>query len=347
MKSNQVLALVVSVLIVAACSDTADTSGNGGASVPTAVSTSPTASPAPSSVSVASPDPTSPAFDPRDSEWVIQPDATIVVIGPDGVGSFPLATEFDDDQNNPDWSPDGSQLTFTVRDDLWVVGVDGTDAREILECESPCVYVDDPAWSPDGTSIVACTLTETESGASGSLVAVDVETGVESTVMTFAPEDFCAGPRWSPDGTEIVLEIVHRSGTALADDAVGVSLTILDVSVDPPTTRAVTDPALFAATADWSPTDDLIVYSALPTADATTPDLFTMGPDGSDPVRLTTLADEGGSAVQPAFDLDGESVVFVDEVQGSLLRVSIDTGAVTPAFSNVVFGDHPRRRPSG
>ena len=120
---------------------------------------------------------------------------------------------------------------------------------------------------------------------------------------------------------------------------------MVDLESSPPAELVLTDPALFAATADWDPTGELIVYSALPAADATSNDLFTIRPDGSDQQRLTTLADAGGSAVQPSFDQSGSSVVFVDESVRQLKSVDLANGAITTAFPTDVFGDHPRARP--
>ncbi len=289
------------------------------------------------------------SFDPLDAEWVIQQDGAIVVVGADGIGSFsPTAEVSGFDENNPDWSPDGSQLSFIVvdgSDDLWVVGVDGVGARKLYDCESPCRLLDDPAWSPDGSSIAACKLTNSDDGYLGSLVGIDVETGDEVTLATLAPEDVCSGARWSPDGTEISLELVHRTGTSLIDEVVGVTLTIVNLSADPLAIRPLTDPALFASWGNWNPAGDLIVYSALPTPDAAAAELFTVQPDGSDIRQLTNVASEGGSAIEPIFDLDGSSVVFVDEVAGSLRRVDLATGAVTPAFTADISGAHPRPRP--
>jgi Tol biopolymer transport system component len=109
--------------------------------------------------------------------------------------------------------------------------------------------------------------------------------------------------------------------------------------------RSLTDPALFAATADWSRDGELIVYSALPKAGGEAPDLFTIAPDGSDIRRRTTLADGGGSAQEPTFDLDGSSVVFVADGAAPLSRVDLDSGVVSTAFAADTAGNHPRPRP--
>ncbi len=286
--------------------------------------------------------------------WVLQGfdgrRTVIDVVAEDGTGRHTLTENLPGSfQTNPDWSPDGSQLTFVVtgadgRDDLWVVDADGTDARMVFDCEDSCDMLDDPAWSPDGEVIAACKFTATTEGHFGTLVAVDVESGTESVLFTPEGTEFCAGPRWSPDGTQIVLELVHRLGVELEFDYSGVTLTIVDLETDPPTLTPLTDPALFAATADWSRSTDLIVYSGRLDADTEENDLFTVSPEGGEPTRLTRLAEAGGSAFEPSFDSDGRTVVFVHG-DGSLWRVDPATGEVGPAFTDRVSGNHPRSRP--
>ena len=337
--------LVVSLVLISVCSGSDDSATSG---VPTSGSTSPAPTAAPVVESSTGPVDSVASFDPADATWVLQQDATIVVVGADGVGSFsPTAENSGFDETNPDWSPDGEQVSYLVNDgraDLWVVGVAGDGARKLYDCESPCDYLDDPAWSPDGGSIAACKMSDSGDDHLGSLVGVDVETGAETTLATFAPEDLCGSPRWSPDGSEISFELGHRPGTSLFDEPIEVTLSIVDLS-GITAIRPLTDPALFASWGDWSPVGDLIVYSALPAPDAETPELFTVRPDGSEVRQLTNLAAEGSSAIEPSFDLDGASVVFVDESSGALRRVDLATGAVTDAFTKDTFGNHPSPRP--
>ena len=237
-----------------------------------------------------------------------------------------------------------SYLVADGRADLWVVGADGVGARKVNDCENPCDFLDDPAWSPDGGSIAACKMTDSGNGHIGSLIGVDVETGVETTLATFAPEDFCGGPRWSPDGSEISFELGHRAGTSLLDEPIEVTLSIVNLAAGPTAIRPLTDPTLFASWGDWNPAGEVVVYSALPTSDGAEPDLFTIRPDGSDVRRLTNLAGQGGSATEPTFDIEGTGVVFVDGDSGALRRVDLATGAITNPFTADVVGSHPRPR---
>lgn len=179
----------------------------------------------------------------------------------------------------------------------------------------------------------------------GSLVSIDAVTGDKSTLATLEPKDFCSGARWSPDGRMLVMEVVHRDGTTLESNVIGVTLSTVDTSVTPPTLVALTDPALFAATADWNDAGDLIVYSALASSDAAGPELFTIKPDGSGLTQLTSVVSGGGTAEEPSFNQDGTAVVFVDRSAPGLVSVNLATGTVTPAFAKSTVARHPRVRP--
>ena len=102
-------------------------------------------------------------------------------------------------QRAPRWSPDGSQLLFTVHGGvdggLHVVPALGGIPRLIVRAALPpagatssSVGVADAAWSPDGRSIVM--------SRNGVLVVHDLETGRERELA--APG--AMSPAWSPDG---------------------------------------------------------------------------------------------------------------------------------------------------
>ncbi len=280
----------------------------------------------------------------------------VFLIRPDGTGAHsPTLDISGGDQTNPDWSPDGKRLVFGVTDrgidDLWVVDADGTGAHRLLDCEAPCVWIDDPSWAPDGSTIVFDRMTE-ESGAGRSTLEVLHPNSDEvEVVLTAGPNDFFAGPRWSPDGDSIVVEVVHRSGPAIDDDVTGVTLSIVGLGTTPPSLSSLTAPELFAATADWSPDGNLIVFSAIAEPDDEAPDLFTIHPDGSGSTQVTYLAADGGGAVQPSFTPDGRHIIFIAQ-QGPggayvMATVRSDGGGLGPATSSGYrSGAHPRMRPN-
>lgn len=182
---------------------------------------------------------------------------------------------------------------------LWIGDAAGSDARRMVDCVAPCLYLDDPDWSPDAR--------------------------------------------------RVVFEHVHQTGRSQDAEIDAVTLSIVLMSGADQRVRGSTDPALFAATADWSPDGKLIVYSALPTARAEAPDLFTLRARGGTPTRLTRPARTGGFAAEPGFDPDGSRVAFSGREtpdDGLLLSVPTTGGRVREAIPGVqVLGRHPRVRP--
>ena len=106
---------------------------------------------------------------------------------------------------DPDWSPDGREIVFSKHDasgakhyvDIWIIGADGSNAREILRQERVDGREDvfpmyrETAWSPDG-----------------SLIAVSSY----ATLYFVRPDGVLASrigrwgrfPDWTPDGRHIV-----------------------------------------------------------------------------------------------------------------------------------------------
>jgi len=267
--------------------------------------------------------------------------------------TYPLADLPGGDQTNPDWSPDGSQIVFVVndgiRDDLWIAGADGTNARVLLDCVGACRYLDDPSWSPDGASVVFSRTVSRGRTGWGSLEEVEVATGKVSVILAPRVRAFIAGARWSPDGSDIVFEDVRKAGTGLDAEIDGVSLRIADRDTRT-AGRALTDPGVFAATADWSPDGTAIVYSALAQADADAPDLFVIPAAGGAPQQVTTLVDGGGYAVEPTWRADSSRIVFSGKLPGSfqdgvLLTVSMDGSGAKGLGASTIIGRHPRIEP--
>lgn len=316
-----------------------------------------------SACSVADPLPPVALGTPAPSGWILfQQDAgtrqEVALIRADGSGRTALVHDLGEGhQTNPDWSPDGKHVVFAMndgeRDDLWVADVDGEHARLLLDCRGRCRWLDDPAWSPDGKRIVySRTIERADGWGIGTLETVAVATGQVRVELGPWKRSFTAGARFSPDGRQVVFEKVHKTGRGPESDidAVTLSAAHLDKKTHP--VRALTDPRLFAATADWSPDGKRIVYSALAERDAEAPDLFWIRPSGGAPTRLTDVVVAGGFAAEPAWLPDGSGVLFsglLEEGSGSpeLLSVRLDGTGVGPAFGDqTVFGRHPRAQPA-
>ena len=292
--------------------------------------------------------------------WILYQDSTtyqrVFLVRPDGTGRHSPTPDLPGThQTNPDWSPDGQRLTFIITEDgtedLWVANVDGTDAERVVDCQDPCLVIDDPSWSPDGRSIVYSRTIGGRGTSENTVEVFDPESGAITVLLGGDPTVFYAGARWSPDSQSIVLEVVRKAGPDADAEITGVTLSIIDITTSPPTVTAITDPALFAATADWSPNGELIVYSALAAPEDQAPDLFTIHPDGSGRTRITHLAADGGSAAEPTFTPDSARIVFAAQLEAGgdvvLAAVDLDGSNMEPATSDGYHhGRHPRVRPA-
>jgi Tol biopolymer transport system component len=277
------------------------------------------------------------------------------VVVTDEAGAIELATGADvpgRQQTNPDWSPDGQRLVMAVsdgeRDDLWTVGPDGSDPQLLLDCSGDCLYLDDPAWSPDGTQVLYSRIPYDHSRPT--LEAVAVSDGSTRVLLSAEPGSVFSGPRWSPDGTEVLFERAELD-PAGSGEVVGVSLIVASVADPDSDPRQLTDPKAFAVTPDWGPNGERIVFSARPEPGLEASDLYTVEPDGEGLTRVTRLAESGGSAVEPAWAPDGATIWFVASGApgggDGLAVVDAGGGEVGPAIGGqYVAGAHPRVRPS-
>ncbi len=320
-----------------------------------------TAAPASTSTVVAVDVAVDASFDVADGEpWILYQARTtyekVFLVRPDGTGLHSPTLDLPGThQTNPDWSPDGQRLTFIVTEnateDLWIANVDGTNAERVVDCEDPCMVIDDPSWSPDGRSIVYSRTVGGNSASENTLELFHPDDGTTTVLLGGDPTVFYSGARWSPDSRSIVVEVVQKAGPDAEAEVTGVVLSIVQLKSAPPAVTALTDPALFAVTADWSPNGELIVFSALAAANDEASDLFTIRPDGSALTQLTTLVADGGSAAEPTFTPDSARIVFVAQIEpggdGVLATVDIDGSGMQPAIGDEYHqGRHPRFRPA-
>ena len=357
-------------VLVAACSSPA---GRQATSTPDAIGTqgpSPTrAAVTPTPLAAPTSTPTPAAVLPGEPWIVYQAQGAdwfgIHVVRTDGTDAqAPLADVPGTVQEHPDWSPDGTRLAFTVTEaedaggeteDVWIAEVGGWRAEKLVDCEAPCMWVDEPAWSPDGRSIVFHRLVE-ESGMSASTLEIMDMAKRETRVVLTAPTGQAVlAPRWSPDGRSVVVEVLQLADGTPGAAVAGSGLGVIDLGAATPSIRAIVPVDRFANNPDWSPAGDLIVCSA--PAEGGEPggkrsDLWVVRPDGTGLTQVTDLAAAGGMAIQPTFTPDGERIVFVmDDFEkaafGIIGEVRVDGSGLGPATTGpAVTGIHPRLRPT-
>ncbi len=121
----------------------------------------------------------------------------------------------DDYKYAPSWSPDGSQITFTVPgppDSIYLIDPDGSNQRLLATVPQ---LAGPTSWSPDGKQTMYAARGEEGCGDDvylDDIYLMDVEQGT-SVNLTNSPDMDDQAPVWSPDGTRIAFSSQKRMGT--------------------------------------------------------------------------------------------------------------------------------------
>ncbi|MET7456823.1 cell wall-binding repeat-containing protein [Streptomyces sp. NPDC005574] len=104
------------------------------------------------------------------------------------------------DAEQPDWSPDGTRLSFVRKDadgndQVFTANADGTGVKQLTT--GPRRYAN-PSWSPTGTRIVFDAHTGSGSGDVHTIEYADVATGELTKVADTQGEFFSDNPSWQP-----------------------------------------------------------------------------------------------------------------------------------------------------
>jgi serine/threonine protein kinase/Tol biopolymer transport system component len=249
-----------------------------------------------------------------------------------------LATDVD---SNITFSPDGQQFAF-IRDNdpdadhyrLIVQPVDGSDERTLLSGPINS-RLSDPAWSPDGKTIVAVVLQP--EGAITGLVAIDVNSGQQKLFFK-ADWGILSGPAWLPDGGGLLVlvrdhnsnfvrnqiafvsypegksryvtqDINNYADLSLAADGHSLATVLNESRWDLYTAPAATPDKIQQVTSgkpvgtfSWTPDGQLLITQDLA--------LSLLNPATGARTELTTASAGGGLAAHPSACPNGRYIVF-------------------------------------
>lgn len=228
------------------------------------------------------------------AEIVFSREEQLMLVNPDGTGltGLPIFAG-----SQPDFSPDGSRIAFTVLQDpattrIHVVGVDGTGETTLTTSGT---YLD-PDWSPDGSRIA---FTRVDENGFFDIFVMDSDGG-NVTQVTFDVN--YRQPDWSPDGSKLV--VVQNMQLAVLNAADATLLNTMQVD-----TRSHHEPA-------WSPNGSMVAVrvgcSGLETevsdpCSGADGEIYVMNADGTNPIQLT---DNAVDDLQPAWSPSGDRIVF-------------------------------------
>jgi Tol biopolymer transport system component len=215
----------------------------------------------------------------------------------------------------PAWSPDGSKIIFTQSGancgscDIFLMNADGTGLTQLTHCPQPsCLGMGVAAWSPDGKTI-AYSEGDGPPRSNGDpavaalwLMQADGSHRVQLTHPPLPTSFVDDGPAWSPDGQRLVFERNHLTGQTSDDQALFV------IKRDGTGLKQVTAwGQLQAGNAHWSPDGQRILFQSFGSfPEGTTPQLYTIFPDGTHQVQLTSKERN----TWPAWSPDGTKIIF-------------------------------------
>jgi TolB protein len=214
----------------------------------------------------------------------------VMRVNRDGSGLTQIGTCLGDCVSNddPQYSPDGSQIVYTrlmhvsggsLALGVWIMGSDGSNPHQIEQGQTSTGSEDhEPAWSPDGTSIVFTRVNDTVDPVNGQALFVVATSGGEPRQIT--PWTLNAGgANWSPDGSKILFEsyrdcpcrVTSQAYTVAPDGSGLTQLTKAGRNIEP----------------NWSPDGKQIVYGHQPGVGPDHfPDLWEMDASGKNPAPV-------------------------------------------------------------
>jgi TolB protein len=230
--------------------------------------------------------------------------------------------------SSPDWSPDGTRLTYVSGApgrDIYVIGVDGTGRRNLTETRNADEL--EPDWSPDGSRIVFSVQACADQGdpqpervCSGlsTLSTVDttgrIQPLIESPTVVASDRE----PDWSPSGDRIVFS----SDRPVGGRPLGTERTLFTVGLDGAEPVPLPGGVVPGAhDPSYSPDGTLVAFEAGGGPGGTAA-VYIADIEAGTPARVLELPVGAGA---PAWSPDGTRVAFAWELSdlGRIYTVSV------------------------
>ncbi|HEX6983012.1 MAG TPA: IPT/TIG domain-containing protein [Balneolaceae bacterium] len=168
---------------------------------------------------------------------------------------------------NPSWSPDGTQIMFESsrgsNQDIYIINKDGSGLKRITTSSSADF---DPHWSPTGDKVVF--VTSRDLSFQVYIMGKDGSNQIQLTSV-----DYNFSPSWSPDGTQIAF-VSQRDGNR----------EIYTMNADGSNKTRLTNNKIQDLEPSWSPDGTQIIFFR-------EEGIFKMNKDGTDIIQLTDVGD--------------------------------------------------------
>jgi Tol biopolymer transport system component len=223
------------------------------------------------------------------------------------------------DDWHPDWSPDGSRITFArgyanEAEQIFRVNADGSGLIQLGDCTGDCLGDDFPSYSPDGKMIAFIRyvgpVRDDNSATSGGvwIMNADGSNPVQITQLDLPTVTENAAPSWSPDGRKLAFTQINTVVQPMGRQAVVVA------NVDGSGMHRITPWALDATDADWSPDGTrILVTSHHDIVHPGSEQLYIVHPDGSRLVKVIPVGLADPANIGGKFSPDGQKIVFRHE----------------------------------
>jgi D-alanyl-D-alanine carboxypeptidase len=276
--------------------------------------------------------------------WIVlQGNEGLTRVRPNGTDRHVIVPSSQLDASHADWSPDGKRIAFQAGVegfwDIWIANADGSGARVLVDCQTPCINADAPAWSPDAQSVAFSRLDQDGDLLPSMLQVVDLTNGAVRTVATTASGEYVTDPRWSPDGRTLAVTLEdHRDPMgALVEHPVTSAVAVISAEQAGATFAVLTKPELKASYPDWNPLDGRIVFQVgdhiwWDAIAESSSNLYVMASDGSDVTQLTHFGAADPAVWLPAWMNDGKAILATRTVretrENDIVAISPDGSAL-------------------